>query len=70
MIIKAYYDGGRAYPSILFLILKRWAFFRGVAIEKADGKPQAVTVWKRLRDGEEVGAEFYTVKELKEEAKR
>nr|DAK85960.1 MAG TPA: hypothetical protein [Caudoviricetes sp.] len=45
-------------------------FFRGVAIEKADGKPQAVTVWKRLRDGEEVGTEFYTVKELKEEAKR
>lgn len=45
-------------------------FFRGVAIEKADGKPQAVTVWQRLRDGEEVGAEFYTVKELKEEAKR
>lgn len=45
-------------------------FFLGVAIEKADGKPQAVTVWQRLRDGEEVGAEFYTVKELKEEAKR
>lgn len=45
-------------------------FFRGVAIEKADGKPQAVTVWKRLRDGEEVGMEFYTIKELKEEAKR
>lgn len=45
-------------------------FFRGVAIEKADGKPQAVTVWERLRDGEEVGAEYYTVKELKEEAKR
>lgn len=45
-------------------------FFRGVAIEKADGKPQAVTVWERMRDGEEVGAEYYTVKELKEEAKR
>lgn len=45
-------------------------FFRGVAIEKADGKPQAVTVWARLRDGEEVGAEYYTIKELKEEAKR
>lgn len=45
-------------------------FFRGVAIEKADGKPQAVTVWNRFRDGEEVGAEFYTLKELKEEAKR
>ena len=45
-------------------------FFRGVAIEKADGKPQAVTVWTRLRNGEEVGAEYYTVKELKEEAKR
>lgn len=45
-------------------------FFRGVAIEKADGKPQAVTVWERLRNGEEVGTEFYTVKELKEEAKR
>lgn len=43
-------------------------FFRGVAIEKADGKPQAVTVWERLRDGEEVGTEYYTVKELKEEA--
>lgn len=45
-------------------------FFRGVAIEKADGKPQAVTVWERMRDGEEVGAEYYTVKELKEEIKR
>ena len=45
-------------------------FFRGVAIEKADGKPQAVTVWERLRDGEEVGAEYYTIKELKEEARR
>ena len=45
-------------------------FFRGVAIEKADGKPQAVTVWARIRDGKEVGAEYYTVKELKEEIKR
>lgn len=45
-------------------------FFRGVAIEKADGKPQAVTVWTRIHDGEEAGTEYYTIKELKEEIKR